>query len=529
MVIQCPECRTRFRLADDRIKPGGIKARCSRCKHVFSFAGTSAILSEVTESPSPAPSERVEHRPPAFGARAAAGALAAAVPTSQEDEWAEQASFARAEEDPDDQPVQPPVIAEVEEEPLSISDTTEIAPEDDFASFSLEEQIPDSPPPPSEPAEEEISKLPMEEEEEEEQPLSFSTEEEEGVALPAEVESDSLFEEAEEAPLRQEEDRKDFDDLDFALQEEPPAGEFSLESAAESLDGKEPDFSFNAESKPEFSFNPQEDTPEEGGDFDWKTAEFEPPPSPAAEFSRAQLNNDEFDFGGEEPAKAPSVAEASAVPAPPPPPPLQAGEAPASRPTAGKVQAEKPPAPAKPGRSPLKGMFLFLLLLLMLLFGAAGYIFWSGGTEEIGRLIEKMSGREAAPAVVGQIRLADLQGSFVQNEEAGQLFVISGQATNEFSEARSAIALKGVLYDGTGNPLLQQTVFAGNYLKEEGLRRMSFSDIQESMNNQFGDSLSNLNVAPGKSIPFTIVFRDLPPNLSEFTVEIADSRPGSKQ
>ena len=35
MVIQCSECQTRFKLADDKLKPGGIKVRCAKCKHVF--------------------------------------------------------------------------------------------------------------------------------------------------------------------------------------------------------------------------------------------------------------------------------------------------------------------------------------------------------------------------------------------------------------------------------------------------------------------------------------------------------------
>ena len=35
MVIQCSSCDTRFKLADDKLKPGGVKVRCSKCKEVF--------------------------------------------------------------------------------------------------------------------------------------------------------------------------------------------------------------------------------------------------------------------------------------------------------------------------------------------------------------------------------------------------------------------------------------------------------------------------------------------------------------
>ncbi|MFP4392304.1 MAG: DUF3426 domain-containing protein [Desulfohalobiaceae bacterium] len=35
MILSCPNCFTSFRLAMDRIAPGGSKLRCSRCGHIF--------------------------------------------------------------------------------------------------------------------------------------------------------------------------------------------------------------------------------------------------------------------------------------------------------------------------------------------------------------------------------------------------------------------------------------------------------------------------------------------------------------
>ena len=76
--------------------------------------------------------------------------------------------------------------------------------------------------------------------------------------------------------------------------------------------------------------------------------------------------------------------------------------------------------------------------------------------------------------------------------------------------------------------MLQQTVFCGNPMDEETLRSLPFARIEERMNNQFGDNLSNLNVAPDGSIPFTVVFRNLPEKMAEFTIEVVDSRPAAK-
>ncbi len=35
MIIQCEQCRTKFRLDDSRIKENGVKVRCAKCRHVF--------------------------------------------------------------------------------------------------------------------------------------------------------------------------------------------------------------------------------------------------------------------------------------------------------------------------------------------------------------------------------------------------------------------------------------------------------------------------------------------------------------
>jgi predicted Zn finger-like uncharacterized protein len=35
MIVQCPQCETKFNLPDEKVKPEGVKVRCSRCRHVF--------------------------------------------------------------------------------------------------------------------------------------------------------------------------------------------------------------------------------------------------------------------------------------------------------------------------------------------------------------------------------------------------------------------------------------------------------------------------------------------------------------
>ena len=35
MIVQCDECNAKFRLDDSKVKEGGTKVRCSKCKHIF--------------------------------------------------------------------------------------------------------------------------------------------------------------------------------------------------------------------------------------------------------------------------------------------------------------------------------------------------------------------------------------------------------------------------------------------------------------------------------------------------------------
>lgn len=193
-----------------------------------------------------------------------------------------------------------------------------------------------------------------------------------------------------------------------------------------------------------------------------------------------------------------------------------------------------PPARGKTAsrKSGRKGAWVLSLLFLAALV-AGGYFAWKKSNVDLPGLLDVARIRtllrlDATEIPDGQIRTRGLNGFFLQNRKAGRLFVIQGEAVNDYREPRSAIAVKGIIFDGKGAPLLQQTVFCGNPIETPELTSTSFERILERMNNQFGDSLSNLNVPAGKAIPFTIVFHDLPAELSEFSVEVVDSKSASR-
>jgi len=493
MVIECTACHARFKLADEKVKPGGTKVRCSKCKEVF------------TVMP-PAP-------PPAVA--------------------------------------EPPAAEE----------------EVDFGSFNMERMTETTRPEAAAPAGETAETAPTEKEpaagtgeigeEPTDERFSFGGEEESGADEPSFGEEQAPGEDS--IDYREESSEEAFgggESDEFAFGEEQTPGEDSFDFGEESGEGafgggESDEFAFDNEEETsaadafgveesetagpvEFAFE-EEPTAEGGGDFSWESEEgdfgFDETGEPSAEGEDFDISGISF---GDEESPLPPQPEAPPAPAPQ----AARGETEALRPqrdfaapAAAPTTAAPPPAmpTARRRKSPLKGVMFFLLLLLLVLLGGTVYLYWQGSVPELTRLIDRLTGQAAPPEVSGQIRLDGLNSYYVVNREAGQMLVIQGQVVNGYSDPRSSITVKGVVFDKAGKAVLQQTVFCGNPFDQETLKKLPFAKIEEGMNNPFGESLSNLNVAPGKAIPFTIALRNPPADIAEFSVEVVASKPGTKQ
>ena len=118
--------------------------------------------------------------------------------------------------------------------------------------------------------------------------------------------------------------------------------------------------------------------------------------------------------------------------------------------------------------------------------------------------------------------VGNLIGYYEPNATAGKLFVIKGTVTNQGRIKRSGIRVQASLFDRNGQPVAQKTAFAGNVLPGEDLRTLPPETIEKGMANRWGDRLATLDVAPGKSIPFMVVFFDAPEGIEEYRMEAQD-------
>jgi len=118
---------------------------------------------------------------------------------------------------------------------------------------------------------------------------------------------------------------------------------------------------------------------------------------------------------------------------------------------------------------------------------------------------------------------ADLKGSFVDSKKEGKLFVVKGLITNNYSDKRKFIRIRSNILDSKGKVVKSKTVYAGNPISDMELLSLSMVEIDNRLMNKFGKDNVNTNISPNASIPFMIIFSDLPEDISEFTVESISS------
>jgi hypothetical protein len=134
---------------------------------------------------------------------------------------------------------------------------------------------------------------------------------------------------------------------------------------------------------------------------------------------------------------------------------------------------------------------------------------------------------EISETDIRRLSLKSVGGHFIESSKAGQLFVIKGTVTNHNPKSRSFILIKGSLLDDKGKVVGSKMAYAGNTFTEKQIKEMPLKEINKGLKNRFGKKRINVNVKPQSTVPFMILFENLPKNMSEFTVEAVSSSPGA--
>ena len=537
MIIQCDQCNTKFKLDDARVPDKGVKVRCAKCKHIFK------VQREV-------PTEETDFDFLLSGLGAPASDAETGV--SQPDEAAfpstggeEGRMFAEAADTTREEPTETPVAGGAEQ--AGREDFGE-----DFFAFKEESALPEEKgfEPGEFPFEGEQAQL----------PAGAAATPETGKGEPAGFEFGEYSFPGEESvtqsgiPERPSAGLVETEGFDFAP-DDFGADESAAMKAGEGLEGipagqpTEVGFPFEEEPAPpeaeDQGIEWQPEPPAESEEaFVFSGVEVPPLPEKEAETAtfaaeeetrEAETRHiDSGDFAGGAFVAGPAVTETEEIkPAPeettvPPEAVPEMLSAPSFAPSTPSAEEELPPLAISTRR---KGSSIFAIVvtaiavLLVLAIAGFGFYVFKEGPAAFDKLklsfLARWVGMEAAEE--GGIAIKNPQGAFMVNRVGGDIFVISGEAVNNFKKPRASIQVKAIVLGPKGEMVMQKTAYCGNLLSKEQLTTLPMAKIEEAMGSPFGDSLANLGVQPGKGIPFVVVFSGVPKNASEFSVEVAGS------
>lgn len=502
MIIQCAQCKARFRLDDSKVNDAGIKVRCSKCKHIFVVKREAP----VEESDLDVLLQGLDSSTAGTALASAAG-TAAAVSTTREDQAPETATPSRADEAFSfsvgaAEEYSSSVIAESpekqEEFSLGVGSAEPESPAGDFEGQSRQEE-----------------------------PLGgfeFQGDDSAGAAVSGEVDfttPDSAMSLEKGEPTGSgtfEQDEISFGEVS------PEAFATATSASAAGVEGSEEEeisFEFEEDDAADYGENAEAEG-SATGDVDFGEIDFG---IEDAEAESARGNENLFSVSAvSEPESAPIGKPAGEeVPVPETPPILPAAA----------VEGEPPPlsiASRRKGRSFLPTVVIAFSVLVIVALAGFGFYFFKEGPEFLNRLgvgfLADWFGTEGREE--GVISLDKVGGAYLVNSEAGEVFVIRGEAVNNYRKPRAAIQVRGALLAAGGQAVVQKVAYCGNNLTDEQIKTLPFGRVEAAMGNQFGDSLANLGVQAGKRIPFVIVIANVPKDVVDYSVEVVGSTVASQ-
>jgi len=457
MIIQCQSCSTKFRVGDEKVKPPGIKVRCSKCGEVFFY--------EFSVDGGNGQSEASTLEQPSVNENNSLNELTAEPEESQE-------TVENTEE--------PDIQAEVaDQEETVINQEPEPAPsETDSIDYSVEEienkeveAIDTQPQTPDE--EDDLSRLSKE-------------------IMAAQI-GTNLTEEEEGSDEAESSDDFNIDNLDELSQET-----ITQDEAVKDID----------EAVKDIMEQQHQDSVQESA--------FTPPTSPSSPSPGEQEGNAGGELRGSTLVVDQDVLEqthskgtvASA----------QDAEAYHIKSSA-TSRARRYPRKSKSGGF-FKSFFKFVLTVIFLgaLFFSSMYIlneteiypnnYYNKFSVISGNLLGEDNNVDK-----NKVKVLDLNGEWF-NSKYGQVYVVTGDIINRSDESINFVKLK-VNYISDGNKIFSQDVYAGNTISDWEIRNKPFNAIQTKLLRKKGDIIYedvnnldglNFDIQPGEEVPFFSVF-----------------------
>lgn len=225
-------------------------------------------------------------------------------------------------------------------------------------------------------------------------------------------------------------------------------------------------------------------------------------------------------------APAPGKAAAPTPPraAAPSPPPLRDVSAPRPSAPVRRAPARKAALKRGQGSQLVRPSVVLLLLLFFALAGGGAYLgFTADGQKILQGLVPQVESLWlGGKTPLTRYQVGGLIGYYEANAAAGKMFVVKGQVTNEGAARKVGVLVYAALLDAQKKKVDEKTVYAGNVFTGEMLRQATREKIEAAMSNPIAGGLANIDLPPGKSVPFMVVFFNAPDGIDSYQVEPRD-------
>lgn len=185
-------------------------------------------------------------------------------------------------------------------------------------------------------------------------------------------------------------------------------------------------------------------------------------------------------------------------------------------------RGSRPPESPRPRSS--AGIAVAVVVAALL--AAGGYLgLTPSGRKTLERAIPGVTallGEKPAAPAAPKYDLRNVIGYYESGSASPRILVIKGQVANLSKAEMSGIRVQATLLDNTDAVLAQQEVYAGNMLSGDAIRKGDRDTLAKATGNRFGDRLANMSIAPGKTVPFMVVFFDAPGTMDSYKLEAKD-------
>lgn len=215
------------------------------------------------------------------------------------------------------------------------------------------------------------------------------------------------------------------------------------------------------------------------------------------------------------------------------------------KPSAREIESPFNLKPASPPRKrrPWLAMALGSLALLIVLIGGWWYInIFSDRTPAADRVSTvaqpttssgsrlNLPAAGPAPAAHSEAGLQDLNiiehrafYTGLKDSQGRRLLVLSGRVQNEGTGPRGPIRLRAILTDKNNKPVKERLFYCGTTFSAEELQNLDADQINTWLDTPGGREGSPAVLSPGQTSPFTVVFFDVPQEVTGYSLAVVNA------